>query len=98
MGEPVRAVERALEVLLCFSRDEPVLSLSRIAERLDMPKSTIHRYLATLEAARFVRRDESTGLYHLGYHFLEMASLVLQEADLEKWAQPYLERLSRESG
>ena len=98
MSESVRAIERALDVLLCFSQDEPVLSLTQIAERLDMPKSTIHRYLATLEAARFVRRNEVTGSYHLGYRFIEMASLVLQEADLERWAQPHLEHLSGESG
>jgi len=98
MSESVRAVERALDVLLCFSQAEPVLSLTQIAGQLDMPKSTIHRYLATLEAARFVRRDGATGSYHLGYRFIEMASLVLQEADLERWAQPHLERLSAECG
>jgi len=96
MSQSVRAVERALDVLLSFSQDEPVLSLTQIAERLDMPKSTIHRYLATLEASRFVRRDEANGSYHLGYRFIEMASLVLQEADLERWVQPHLERLSAE--
>jgi len=98
MSKSVHAVERALEVLLCFNQDEPVLSLTRIAERLDLPKSTIHRYLATLEAARFVRRDGATGSYHLGYRFIELASLVLQEADLERWATPHLERLSAECG
>jgi DNA-binding IclR family transcriptional regulator len=98
MSESVRAIERALSVLLCFSQDDPVLSLTQIAERLEIPKSTVHRYLATLEAARFVRRDEATGSYHLGYRFIEMASLVLQEADLERWAQPHLERLSAECG
>ena len=98
MSESVRAIERALDVLLCFSQDEPVLSLTQIAERLNMPKSTIHRYLATLEAARFVRRDGATGQYHLGLRFIEMASLVLQEADLLRWAQPHLERLAVECG
>jgi len=98
MTESVRAIERALDVLLCFSQDEPVLSLTQIAERLDMPKSTIHRYLATLESARFVRRDGASGLYHLGFRFIEMASLVLQEADLVRWAQPHLEHLAAECG
>jgi DNA-binding IclR family transcriptional regulator len=98
MSESIRAVERALDVLLCFSQDEPMLSLTQIAERLDMPKSTIHRYLATIEAARFVRRDDSTGAYHLGYRFIEMASLVLQESDLLRWVQPHLDRLAAECG
>jgi IclR family acetate operon transcriptional repressor len=91
-------VERALDVLLCFSHEEPVLTLTRIAEQLGMPKSTIHRYLATLEAARFVRRDEVTGAYHLGYRLIEMAALVLEGADLERWAQPHLDRLAAVCG
>jgi DNA-binding IclR family transcriptional regulator len=94
----MRTVERALDVLLCFSQEEPVLSLTQIAEHLALPKSTVHRYLATLERARFVRRDGASGLYHLGLRFIEMASLVLQEADLQRWAQPHLERLAAECG
>jgi len=54
--------------------------------------------LATLESKRFLKRDEATGLYHLGLRFIEMASPVLQDADLQRWAQPHLERLSAECG
>jgi DNA-binding IclR family transcriptional regulator len=98
MSEAVRAVDRALDILSCFSQDEPVLSLTQIAERVSMPKSTVHRYLATLESKRFVNRDEATGMYHLGFRFIEMASLVLQDADLQRWTQPHLVRLSAECG
>ncbi len=98
MSEAVRAVDRALDILSCFSQDEPVLSLTQIAERVSMPKSTVHRYLATLESKRFINRDEATGMYHLGFRFIEMASLVLQDADLQRWTQPHLERLSAECG
>jgi len=63
-----------------------------------MPKSTVHRLLATLENKRFIKRDETTGLYHLGLRFIEMATLVLQDLDFERWAQPYLQRLCAECG
>ena len=98
MSESVRAVARSLDILLCFSQSEPVLSLTEIAGRIKMPKSTVHRLLATLENKRFIKRDKTTGLYHLGLRFIEMATLVLQDLDLERWAQPYLQRLCAECG
>lgn len=61
-----------------------------------MPKSTIHRLLMTLEGRGFVRRDRITGQYHLGFRIIEMASLVLKDMDLQRWAQPHLERLAAE--
>jgi DNA-binding IclR family transcriptional regulator len=94
----VRAVERAIDVLLCFGHDERGLSLTQIAGRVRMSKSTVHRLLTTLETRRFVSRDKATGQYCLGLGFIEAASLVLQEIDLKRWALPYLQRLSAECG
>jgi DNA-binding IclR family transcriptional regulator len=92
----VRAVERAIDVLLCFCHDEQELSLTQIAGQVRMSKSTVYRLLATLENKHFVNRNKATGLYHLGLGFVEAASLVLQGMDLERWALPYLQRLSAE--
>jgi DNA-binding IclR family transcriptional regulator len=94
----VRAVERALDILLCFTAEHPDLSLTQIAERVGIHKSTAHRLLATLESRRFVSRYPSNGTYHLGLRFIEMASVVLEASDLRRWARPYLERLAAESG
>jgi DNA-binding IclR family transcriptional regulator len=63
-----------------------------------MHKSTIHRLLATLESRRFVIRDKVTGMYQLGYRFIEMASIRLQDLDTQRWAQPYLQQLAVLSG
>jgi DNA-binding IclR family transcriptional regulator len=94
----VRAVERALDILLCFTRDEPARSLTQIAESINMSKTTAHRLLATLENKRFITRDKVTGLYRLGLRFIEMASLVLQDIELHRWVHPYLQRLLTEFG
>jgi IclR family KDG regulon transcriptional repressor len=92
----VRAVDRALDILLCFTREEPARSLTQIAESIHMSKTTVHRLLATLENKRFIIRDTTTGLYRLGLRFIEMASIVLQDVELHRWAQPYLQRLALE--
>ncbi len=98
MSESVRAVERSLGILLCFSQEDPVLSLTQIAERVGIPKSTGHRLLATLENKRFVSRDHATGNYRLGFRLIELAALVFRHAELERCVQPHLHRLSAECG
>jgi len=98
LANSVRAVDRALDILLGFSQERPTLSLTQIAGQLDMPKSTIHRLLLTLEGRGFVRRDADSPQYHLGFRIIELASLVLKDLDLPRWAQPHLERLAAQSG
>jgi IclR family transcriptional regulator, KDG regulon repressor len=98
LSQSVRAVERALDILLCFTHEEPTRSLTQIAEAIHMSKTTVHRLLATLENKRFITRDKATGLYRLGFRFIEMASLVLQDVELHRWAHPYLQNLSNEYG
>jgi DNA-binding IclR family transcriptional regulator len=92
----VRAVDRALDILLCFNNNETALSMTQIAERVEIHKSTVHRLLATLEAKRFLRRDKATGLYRLGFQLVELASLVLTDMDLAGCAGPYMQRLAVE--
>jgi IclR family KDG regulon transcriptional repressor len=98
MSQSVRAVERALDILLCFKMDRPSLSLTEIAEEVGMHKSTIHRLLATLESKRFITRDKTNGMYQLGFLFIELASIMLHDLDMQHWALPYLQSLSQQSG
>ena len=98
MTQSVRAVDRALDILLCFTHEEPTRSLTQVAESVHMSKTTVHRLLTTLETRRFISRDKDTGMYRLGFRIIEMASLVLQDMELRRWAQPYLKTLSEQYG
>lgn len=98
MSESVRAVERALDVLTCFNKDTPELSMTQIAEQVGIHKSTVHRLLATLENKRFVQRDPSTGVYRLGIRLLQMAYLTLEQSDLRQIAQPFMRKLCDQYG
>jgi len=93
LSDSVRAVERALDVLLCFSRQTPELSMTQIAEQVGIHKSTVHRLLATLENKRFVQRNPDTGMYQLGIRLLQMAYLTLEQNDLRRVAAPFLRSL-----
>ena len=69
----VRAVERALDILLCF-RHGREWGLTELSQRVGLHKSTAHRLLATLEAKGFVVRDEATEKYRLGLSLLELSA------------------------
>lgn len=93
MSESIRAVERALDVLLCFNRQTPELNMTQIAEQIGINKSTVHRLLKTLEKKRFVERDQTTGIYRLGIQLLQMAYLTLEQNDLRRLAAPFMRHL-----
>ncbi|HSB65707.1 MAG TPA: IclR family transcriptional regulator [Anaerolineales bacterium] len=93
MSESVRAVDRALDVLMCFSSQTPELTMTQIAEQVGIHKSTAHRLLATLENKRFIQRDPTTGIYRLGIRLLQMAYLTIEHNDLRRLAAPFMHQL-----
>lgn len=93
MSESIRAVERALDVLQCFTSQTPELTMSKISELIGINKSTVHRLLSTLEGKRFVERDPSTGVYRPGLRLLQMASLAMEQNSLRRLAAPFLQDL-----
>jgi IclR family KDG regulon transcriptional repressor len=97
LGQSVRALERSLDILLCFTARTPELSMTDIAERVGLHKSTTHRLLATLERRRFVERRAGTGLYRLGLQVARLVHVTLDHDELFHLAVPYLRRLSEES-
>lgn len=88
----VRAVERALDILLAFSEAKE-LSLTEIAKRVALNKSTVHRLLNTLEEKGFVMRDSVTEKYRLGYSVWELAGNLMLPHDPAVLFLPEMERL-----
>lgn len=93
----VRAVERALDVLLCFTQ-ETDLSMTDISSRVGLHKSTVHRLLASLESKGFVMRDPVTEKYKLGYRIWELSANMTQSDDPAAVLLPEMERLRDQLG
>jgi IclR family KDG regulon transcriptional repressor len=88
----VRAVERALDVLLCFASGHE-WGLTEIASRIGLHKSTVHRLLATLEDRGFVTRNAATDKYKLGLSVLELSANLSRSDDPSVVLLPEMERL-----
>jgi IclR family transcriptional regulator, KDG regulon repressor len=89
----VRAVDRALDILLCFAKSGGELSLSDISKEVGLHKSTVHRLLSSLQSKGFVRKNTQSDKYMLGWSVLELLSNVNQSNDLSTLALPEMTRL-----
>ncbi|RXT05669.1 IclR family transcriptional regulator [Ammoniphilus sp. CFH 90114] len=90
--QTVRAVERALDILICFT-DKQELGLTEIAKLVDLNKSTVHRLLASLEGKGFLIRDPITEKYRLGFRLWELSAHLVREDDPALLFLPEMEKL-----
>ncbi|MCR2804462.1 IclR family transcriptional regulator [Paenibacillus soyae] len=88
----VRAVDRALDILLCFTTKTD-WAMTEIAEHVGLHKSTVHRMLATLEEKGFIERDRSTDRYHLGLKVWELSANLSRTDDQATIWLPEMVRL-----
>jgi len=90
-------LEKCVNILSLFTSANPAVSVRDIAERLDLPKSTLYRYLAALKHHDLLEEDTAPGNYRLGRRVVEWARSALA-ASLDEIARPFMERLSRQTG
>jgi len=92
----VKALERGLDILSCFTYEKPSWGITKLALQLGLPKSSVHRLGATLEKKRFLRRKVGSRDYELGFKVLALAGSLPGEAEeLRAKAAPYLEVLHK---
>lgn len=92
----VESVARAIRIIEALAQSPS--GLSEMARRVDLPKSTVARLLATLEQMEAVERDEDGRLYRLGPIVQRLSSAAGGPAQLAAFARPYLEELTATTG
>lgn len=90
--QSARTTLRVLEAL----RDVEEAGVTEISERLDVPKSSVHNYLTTLEAEGYVVKEG--GRYRLGLRFLDLGAAARNRWAVYKIAKAEVSRLARETG
>ncbi|TDK45667.1 IclR family transcriptional regulator [Antarcticimicrobium luteum] len=91
----VAAVERALSILDAFRDTDGRLSLTELAQKTGLYKSTILRLLASLEAYGYVRKLDDRG-YQIGPKFVELAGIYQETFRIGDIVMPMLERIVNE--
>ncbi len=93
----VRSVQRALQILDCFSDQEPYLGVSEISQKLCIHKSTIHALLITMEDEGFVAKDEAKNKYLLTYKLFKLGNIVSEHISIKSVAIPYMTALCKQT-
>ncbi len=92
-----QALSRGLAVLETLAATEAGATLTVIAGALDLPAPTVHRLLATLEAAGFVRAGPK-GEWQVGVHAFRAGTAFLSHRNLVVQAYPHLRELMDRAG
>ena len=91
----VQVLDRGLDLIERLATAENGMTISELVAETGLPKSTIHRILATFADRHYVEKNEETSVYSLGYKFVELASLYLNKIVLKTEAEPVMHTLAQ---
>lgn len=89
--------ERCLSIVELLVDAAGELPLGKIAERLQLPKSGVHRLLSVLVGQGWVEQDGKTGDYRLTHRLTILGQRLYRATGIPDICQPLLERLARDT-
>ncbi|NGM70360.1 IclR family transcriptional regulator [Natronolimnobius sp. AArcel1] len=91
----IGAVETAFEIVDTLE-SENTMGVSEVATELDLPKSTAHVYLKTLESEGYAINED--GRYRLSLRFLKHGGEARNRLKLYRAAKSHVDELANETG
>ncbi|OCA87739.1 hypothetical protein A8F94_07775 [Bacillus sp. FJAT-27225] len=94
------SVEKALQLIECFTIEEPTLTLDELSERTGFSKPTAFRMACSLEKFGYLRRADKKGQmgFQLGMAFLEKGEMVNRQIDIRDMARKQMLQLRNDTG
>lgn len=86
-------LRKGLSILLCFNTDATTLSLTEIAQKVELPITTVARILKALCDTNFLNRDDKTKRYELGSQCYYLGAMARKSGMLRKVALPIMRNL-----
>lgn len=84
------AVERALAILDCLDSSKRGMNISELSRKLDIPKSSTHVIVVTLERLGYVQRKPDSLKYHLGLKAYGLGRGMMKNLSVAEIALPAL--------
>lgn len=91
-------LERLFRVLECMAEFRRPTRLIDIAKKLELPQSTVYRYVQALVHQGYAYVDEPTGNYALTWRVCKVGEAVHNQMSLRNIANPYLHKIVDELG
>lgn len=93
----MRTVQRALDILSCFSEERQELTLTDISKEMNLAMSTTTRLLKALEMNHFVEKNQETMKYRLGQRLYLLGYIAGKSIKLRELAKPLMYTLRDET-
>lgn len=93
----VPAVESAISILETLGTAQP-MSLTELARKLGLGKSSVYRLLVTLALRGYVEKDPRSDRYQLTYRLFAVGGCAAERLGLREVAQPIMHRLGSQTG
>jgi DNA-binding IclR family transcriptional regulator len=91
-------LEKALQVIEFMAANPKPARLQDISEALDMPASSVNRYLSTLVACKYVKQDAETLRYSLTFKLLKLGNMASVHVNIRDVVKPFLNDLVDATG
>jgi DNA-binding IclR family transcriptional regulator len=88
------SVERALAILECLDNSRRGLNISELARKLEIPKSSTHVIMLTLERLGYVQKREDSLNYTLGLKAYGLGQGMMKNLSMSEAALPYMRVLT----
>ncbi|NSW54310.1 MAG: IclR family transcriptional regulator [Anaerolineae bacterium] len=98
MDETSKTLTRAVQLLDCFTREQPHLGVREAARLAGFSSSTAGRLLASLRQLGLLVQDPETRQYSLAGKVLAWAEVYSASVDVRSLALPYIYDLQRTTG
>lgn len=97
LGNYIQSLDRGLQLVELISQSSDPMSLTKLAELLNVDRSSAYRLLSTLENRGYVIQDPETKRYRLGMEVIVLSRHAIDGLNLHAVAKPFLKQLVRES-
>src|SRR5437588_6785007 len=94
----VQSLTRGFSILEALAKSGGGLTLTDVAHRVQLPPSTTHRFLSTLERMGYVYQAGDLGLWYVGLQAFTVGSTFLANRDFVAQSHSYMRRLMEQSG
>ena len=89
-----QSVEKVFQIIEVMASSKGPMRLQDISASLNLPASTVIRFLKTLIIHGYVHQNQETLKYSLSLKFCQIADLVSSQISIRDIARPYLVELS----
>jgi len=93
----IKSIRNCFRILSLFSKQNPDLDAEGISQAINIPKSSVYRYLYTLIQESILEYDSTTKKYELGLKIIELGGTAYHQMELRRIALPFMQELAKKT-